>query len=99
MKRIWIVILTAVLIAACEGKPKNPVAEYGDAMINSYQKGKQAGEIGNLAAVKDALRTYHAANDKYPQSLEDIKPLIGSDIDFTKYDYNPEDGSLRLKNR
>ncbi len=89
------VILSAVL--ACDEKPKNPVAEYGDTMINSYQKGKQAGEAGNLDAVRKAIQAYHASNDKYPQNLEEIKSLLGSEIDFSKYDYNSENGSVNLK--
>ena len=31
------------MILACDEKLKNPVAQYGDTMVNSYQKGKQAG--------------------------------------------------------
>ena len=91
-----VVILTALL--ACDEKPKNPVAEYGDVMINSYQKGKQAGVEGNLDAVKNAIQAYHAANDKYPQNLEEIKPLLGgAEMDFSKYDYNSENGTVTLK--
>ena len=85
-------------IFACDNKPKNPVAKYGDTMINSYQKGKQAGVSGNLDAVKNAIQAYHAANDKYPQNLDEIKPLLGgSDMDLSKYDYNPENGNVTLK--
>jgi len=85
-------------ILACDNKPKNPVAEYGDTMINSYQKGKQAGVSGNLDALKNAIQAYHASNDKYPQNLDEIKPLLGgSDMDLSKYDYNPENGTVTLK--
>ncbi len=87
------------LIAACDKKPKNPGAEYGNFMINSYEKGKQAEVTGNLDAVKQAVQAYHASNDKYPQNLEEVRPLLGgSEMDFSKYDYTPENGAVTLKN-
>ncbi len=82
---------------ACQEKPKNPVATYGDAMVTSYEKGKQAGVAGDLDAVKKALEAYHAANDRYPETLEEIKPLAGQNLDMSKYDYNPQNGSVTLK--
>ena len=97
MKRLFFAVVILAAVLACDEKPKNPVAEYGDAMINSYQKGKQAGEEGNLDAVKKAVQAYHAANDKYPQNLEEIKPLLSAEVDFSKYDYNPENGTVTLK--
>ena len=84
-------------VLACKERPKNPVAEYGNTMINSYQKGKQAGEDGNLEAVRKAIQAYHAANEKYPRKLDEIQSLIGSEMDFSKYDYNPENGTVTLK--
>jgi len=82
---------------SCDQKPKNPVSEYGDAMIDSYRKGQKAGEIGNLDAVKKAVEAYRASNDKYPQTLNEVKDLIGSEIDLSLYDYNPENGSVSLR--
>ena len=98
MKRLFFILLISSFIFSCKEKPKNPVAEYGDTMINSYQKGKQAAETGNLDAVRSAIRAYHAANDRYPQNLEEIKGLLGSELDFSKYDYDPQNGTVNIKN-
>jgi hypothetical protein len=98
MKRLFFSLLISLFIFCCNEKPKNPVAEYGDTMINSYQKGKQAGETGNLDAVRSAIRAYHASNDRYPQNLEEIKGLLGSELDFSKYDYDPQNGTVNIKN-
>ena len=90
-------IFIVLLMAACDQKPKNPVAEYGDALIGSYKGAQNAGETANLDAVKKAVAAYHASNDKFPQSLDDIKDLINAPIDLSKYDYNPENGSVTSK--
>ncbi len=90
-------ILVLVLFLACDRKPKNPVSEYGDALISSYKKGQQAGETANLDAVGKSIEAYHAVNDRYPQSLDEIKDLIGSNVDLSKYDYNPDNGKVSLK--
>ena len=98
MKRLLFTVVILTIILACDEKPKNPVAEYGNTMVNSYQKGKQAGVDGNLDAVKNAVQAYHASNDKYPQNLDEIKPLLGgTEVDFSKYDYNPENGTVALR--
>lgn len=99
MKILCFVTCLLSLFVACDQKPKNPVSEYGNTMMDSYQKGQQAGEIANLDAVKKAVQSYHAANDKYPQNLEEIKDLIGSQVDFSKYDYEPQSGAVSLKNK
>ena len=92
----WL-ILVLFFLSACEEKPKNPVSEYGDALVSSYKKGQQAGETGNLDAVKKTIEAYHATNEKYPQSLEEIRGMIGSNIDLSKYDYNPDTGTVKIK--
>ncbi len=97
MKQLLFVVVILSFFVACDQKPKNPVAEYGDTMINSYRKGQQAGETANLDAIKKTIQAYHAANDKYPESLKDIENLMGATIDINKYDYNPQTGMVRLK--
>jgi hypothetical protein len=91
------VLFSIFLIASCDQKPKNPVAEYGDGLIDTYKRGQQAGETGNLDAVRKAVEAYRAVNDKYPHSLDEVKDLIGSDMDLSKYDYNPENGIVSLR--
>jgi len=97
MKTLFLILIVSSFFFSCEEKPANPVAEYGDTMLNSYQKGKQAGETGNLDAVRNAIRAYHASNDKYPQNLEEIKELLGSELDLSKYEYNPQNGTVNIK--
>lgn len=86
-----------LVIAACKEKPKNPVAEYGDTLINSIDRSRAAADVANLDALKKALQAYHAAQDKYPADLGELAPLIGGGVDFSKYDYDPQTGTVGLK--
>jgi len=97
MKRFFFAVVFLAALLSCDEKPKNPAAEYGDTMFNSYQKGKQAAEEGNLDAVRKVIQTYHASNDKYPQNLEEIRSMLDAEVDFSKYDYNSESGVVTLK--
>ncbi|OGW41328.1 MAG: hypothetical protein A2Y97_07775 [Nitrospirae bacterium RBG_13_39_12] len=95
---LFLSVLSIFLIFACDEKPKNPVAEYGDALVTSYKKGQIAGEEANLDAVRKSIEAYHATNDRYPQSLDEIKDLFGqNEIDLSKYDYNPQNGEVSVK--
>ncbi len=94
MKKLFIALIILCAFAACDKKTENPVA---DTMMDSYQKGKQAGETGDLDSVKKAVQAYHATNDKYPQKLEEISHLLNAEVDFSKYNYSPENGAITLK--
>lgn len=76
---------------------ENLISEYGKSMITSYTKGKQAGITGNLSAVKKTIEAFHATNDRYPESLDEIKHMFGSPIDLSIYDYDPSTGKVSLK--
>ncbi|MDQ7786339.1 MAG: hypothetical protein RDU01_01905 [Thermodesulfovibrionales bacterium] len=82
---------------ACNEGPKNPVAEYGDALTGAYKRGQQGGETANLDAVKKTVGIYRATYGNYPQTLDDIKDLMTSKIDLSRYQYNPENGAVSLK--
>lgn len=99
MKRLFLGFAVLAFFTACDEKPKNPVSEYGNIMIDSYKKGQKAGEAANLDAVKKAVQAYHALNDKYPQSLADVKELIGAEMDMSKYSYDPQTGDVNIRNK
>lgn len=94
---VFLFLLFTLFITACDEKLKNPVSEYGDALIDSYKKGQQAGETANLDAVKRAIQSYYATNGKYPESLEAAEEFMGSKIDISKYEYDPSTGRVSLK--
>lgn len=96
MKRILLIAAISLLLVSCS-EEKNPVAQAGGTLINTYKRGQQAGETANLDAVKKTVQAYHAANDRYPETLDEIKGMMGSEIDLTKYDYDSQTGSLSIK--
>src|SRR4030042_6786874 len=91
------IILALFLLLACDEKPKNPISEYGDALIGSYKRGQQAGEEANLDAIKKTIQSYYAEHEKYPESLKDLEDLMRKPIDATKYNYDPQTGTITLK--
>jgi cytochrome c556 len=96
MERLVIIVIILSFFLACE--KSNPVSEYGNTMIDSYKRGQQTGEAGNLDAVRRAVKEYQATNERYPQNLEEIKGLLRTDIDTSKYNYDHQTGTVSLKN-
>lgn len=90
-------LLIIMLLTSCKEKPKNPIAEYGDALMNAHQRSKDTAEKANLDAIQETIRTYRASKDKYPESLNDIRGMIGSHIDISRYNYDPQTGTVSLK--
>jgi hypothetical protein len=94
---VFSILICIFFLFACNEKPKNPVAEYGDALVDSYKRGQQAGEMANFDAVKKAVQLYYATNERFPKNLNEAKEFINSDIDLSKYDYSPDTGRVTLK--
>ena len=86
-----------LLTAGCDQKPKNPLAEHGDAMIDAYQKSKVLRDTASLSSVKTAIQTFYADKGRYPDDLTEIKDLLGSEYDLSVYSYNPSNGSVSVK--
>ena len=90
-------LICFLFILSCSEKPSNPVAEYGDTLVNTYKRGQQTGVTANLDAVKKAVQYYNATYGKFPANLDDAKEFIGNDVDLSKFDYNAETGIVSLK--
>lgn len=84
-------------LSSCNEKPKNPVSEYGDNLINSYKGAQNASEQANLDAVQKTVNAYRAAYDGYPKSLQDIESMLRGSVDLAKYDYDSATGTVTLK--
>ena len=87
-------VFVLFLVSGCEDK-KPPVS---GTIINTVDRARQAGDTADLNAIRKTVQAYHSANEKYPESLNEIKGMIGSEIEMSKYDYNPQTGTVSLKN-
>jgi hypothetical protein len=90
-------LLAVFLLPACKEKPKNPVAEYGDAMMGAYKGAQNTADLATLEGVKKGVQAYRAANGSYPAELKDIGDLMGGQVDFSKFDYDPATGTVTPK--
>jgi len=97
VKQLLFAIAILLFLASCDQKPKNPVSEYGDAVIDAYKKGKAVKETADLDAIKKTIQAHYAANERYPASLDEIAGLIGKSVDIARYDYDPQTGMVSLK--
>lgn len=101
-KMILSLILLAVLIVGCEEKSKpaetkNPVAQYGDALVSVHEGSKVEARQATLQGIKNAIQIYYASNSRYPENLDEIQRLMDSPIDPGMYQYNPQNGAVTLK--
>ncbi len=86
-------ILSSVILPACDSKQANPVDVYAGAV----KRAGNAAETANLDAVRQSIQAYHAANGAYPASLKDLEGIMGSRVDISRYDYDPQTGVVTLK--
>jgi len=94
--RIAIIFLMLSLLPfSCKGK--NPVEEAGDALIDVYEGSKVESQQATLKSIQNAINIYHAQHGRYPESLDEIASLMDTPIDIDMYEYNPENGKVRLK--
>ena len=75
----------------------NPIEAYGNGLIGAQTRAKNTAVATNLDTVQKTVQAYRAANDRYPDSLNDIAGMINRAVDLTIYDYDPSTGTVRLK--
>lgn len=97
IKLIFLASLLLFTQAMFGCEQKNPASQYGDSLISAYEQGKKGGEEAHLKNIRDAIQAYHAANGKYPQTTKEIENIMGSQVNFDLYQYNPETGEIKLK--
>jgi hypothetical protein len=90
-----IFLILSLLPLSCKGK--NPVEEAGDTLIDVYEGSKVESQYITLKNIQKAIMVYHAQNGRYPESLDEISSLMDTPIDIDMYEYNPENGVVRLK--
>jgi hypothetical protein len=94
MKGILFVCLIASFFIGCD---RNPVEEFGEEMLVSYERSTEAADEANRQALQRYIKTYRALNGKYPESLDELEGSLGAGYDLEAYDYDPRTGSLTVQ--
>ncbi len=89
-------VLSFILVISCK---QDPVKDYGEGLIGAYESSQRAVEQVNLVNMQRAVRMYRIANGKLPDMLEDVSYMMDSQVDFDKYQYDPETGKVKLKSK
>jgi hypothetical protein len=88
-----VVIASLLILPACNSKQENPVSTY----VGAKKSASDAADSANLYALRQTVQTYHAANGNYPANLKDVEGMLGSPVDFSRYNYDPVTGTVTLK--
>ena len=76
---------------------KEVVEGYQKELVTAVDKSKQAQARTDLGAIKVAIESYQADNQKFPPSLDDIKSLLRPGIDLGLFSYDPATGTVTIK--
>lgn len=80
------------------GCKKDPIKETAEGLVDSYEGSKMAAARATLKSMQDAVRAYHAENNTYPGTLEEVAGLMSSSVDTDQYEYDPSTGQVSLRN-
>lgn len=94
MKGILLACLVALFLVGCD---RNPVEEFGEEMLVSYDKARGAADEASLQAIQRFIKSYRAMHGRYPESIEELDRSLGAGYDLEPYDYDPVSGTLTLR--
>jgi hypothetical protein len=88
-----VIVASSLILPACSSKQESPVTTY----LGATKSASNAADAANLDALRKSIEAYRAANGSYPESLKDIEGMLGSRLDFSRHDYDPQTGTVTLK--
>ncbi|MGD1076269.1 MAG: hypothetical protein ABR903_09390 [Thermodesulfovibrionales bacterium] len=97
MKAFLCVLLLGLVSVLASCDTKNPVEQYGTSAVKAYKNTQQLGGKADIHNLQEAIKAFHAANDRYPKDLKELGDFTGSPLDGSKYDYDPSQGTIRQK--
>jgi hypothetical protein len=89
-----LLLLPVFLTISCK---QDPIKEYGNEVIDAYDRAGGTVDIANLRGLQNAVQMYRTQNGRYPDSLEDVAGFMNSQVNLNKYQYNPDTGKVQLK--
>lgn len=97
MKSMLLLTFSLCLVFLVSGCEDNPVDRYGTGLVDSYKSTQEKADAASLALARSAAQTFRTANGRYPESLEELSSSMGSNLDPSKYSYDPATGEISLK--
>ncbi len=94
MKEILFACLVALSFLGCD---RNPVEEFGEDLMVSYEKSRGAADEASLQAIQRYIRSFRAMNGRYPESIEELERSLGVGYDLEPYDYDSGSGTLTAR--
>jgi hypothetical protein len=94
MKGTVFACLVALLLVGCD---RNPVDEFADELLVSYETSREAADEASLQAIQRYIRSYRAVNGRYPESIEELEGALGTGYDLEPYAYDPGTGTLTMR--
>lgn len=87
------IILIAFLAALCSCKD-NPVQQYGNDLVDSYEYSSEVADQSTIEAAKRTITAIRATEGRYPKGLDEISASMGVPLDPNLYDYDPATGRI-----
>ncbi len=84
------------MIASCNDN--NPAQQYGTTLTQSYKSAQKLDSDVNIQQIRKSIQEYYAANGRYPADLDELKMTSGLTLKSDNYVYNPDSGTLTVKN-
>lgn len=97
MKLVRLSALIGLIIFVISCESKNPVEQYGDALIKTYKDTQQFGAKTTVKNLQESIKAFYAANGRYPNDLKELEDFTGITLDSSKYEYDPSKGTITQK--
>ncbi|MBF0343735.1 MAG: hypothetical protein HQL06_05825 [Nitrospirae bacterium] len=86
-------------IPACKdiSETKEQFSTITDKKMERVEKSRVVVEKADIETLRRGITTFNATNGRYPNNLDELKEFVAIDFDKGIFNYNPQTGTLALK--
>jgi len=95
MKKMLLVCIVIAFLFGCERN--SPLEDYGDTVVESYERVGGVADEASLQAARRSIRSYKTMNGKYPASIEEVAATMSGAFNAELYVYDPATGRIDFK--
>lgn len=89
---VMVLVVQAMIGFGCESR--NTLEQSGDTLIKTYKNTQQFGDKTSLQNLRESIKAFHAAHERYPIDLKELEGFTGVTLDSSKYEYDPSTGKI-----